>query len=150
MKKLPKFRGIPGKKKIIIVIALGLTIIVIFLIVAQFSQNDDKKLNEEVVQKIDNLKQNENVTCQNVIDELGGAETDKLEIENRKTVLESQMSCFASERQFDQAIAAAEQLKELYSAESNSAEVERIDSAIKDMQATKQKEEAETNGSDVE
>lgn len=150
MKKLPKFRGLPAKKKIIIVVALVLTIIVIFLVVTQFSQNDDKKLNEEVVQKIDNLRQDDNVTCQNVIDELGGAETDKLEIENRKTVLESQMSCFASERQFDRAIAAAEQLKELYSAESNTAEVERMDSAIKDMQATKQKDEAEANGSDVE
>lgn len=150
MRKLTKIEDVIVKKIIIVVVVMGILAASVLLIMSVIKSSENKKLNKEIVHKIEKIQQNEEATCQDFISELGNTTTEGLKAENKKTVLESRMSCYASERDFNKSIAAAEQLREVYRSESNTAEVERLDRAIEEMKIIQSREETGTGSANDE
>lgn len=157
MKNLPKLKlRVPNKlvpktrrSKIICLALILLAVSVMVVGTVLFSkQNKEQAKDKEVAQKIEKMDQNEDLTCREVVDEVGSTPADELgNLEIKKELLERQMACLADQQQLDSALEAAEKLKEIYSSQSDSRNVRRIDNRIEDMKAVIEQDKAETEQS---
>lgn len=116
----------PYSKKKIIFIAVGLVIIFMagFGLVNYFGPN--KKQEREIAQKLEVLAK-EGAMCEKVVQEIGSYTTKNTDNrEDQVVLLEKQMLCFANELQFDKALKSAEELKDIYTQNSDTSNIERI------------------------
>lgn len=133
------------RKTILIALALILVFAAGGLWFANQSGAPQKK-NKEIVQKLENLNKKEEANCGEVIRELGSTPASDLKNdEDRIDLLNKQMFCFSDQKKFDPALAAAEQLKQIYTNKNDQKNLIKINRYIEELKENKK--DVETDGS---
>lgn len=140
------FNSLTVKKKLILTALAILLIGGVYLSFTQIKTASNNTKEQHVVKELDNLKSKENLTCEEVINKIGGLSADNIkDIQKKTEFLQRQIYCFSDQLMYDRAIAAAEELKAVYQKEGNTELAERTDAAISEMSAIKKEIEAENN-----
>lgn len=144
MKKFPKLnlsgakKFVPKSRRALIVAAaillfaagIGATIA---LLTSDSSQNKDK----EITQNLQSLNK-EQADCKQIIDKIGSLSADQAKsYESKVELLKKQSECFAESYQFDNAISATNQLKELYNSKGDNDNAARMEKRTKDLESVK-------------
>jgi hypothetical protein len=125
------------KRKMLLLGILLISLLFIYGIVKHYSDRKaNTRQNQELVEKLEGINKS-GVTCDTVVKEVGDESPDQYELSTQKELLEQQMLCYADIRQLDDAIEAAEKLRDIYTRESNTEEVARIEANIYGWQDSK-------------
>ncbi|HYF97153.1 MAG TPA: hypothetical protein VD947_03905 [Patescibacteria group bacterium] len=134
---------IPNTKRGIIIFIIFLSLVILGGLLLANYLSSDKKQERDISQKIETLNE-ENSSCEQVIDDIGNYSTDNTDKEeDKKVLLEKQMLCFGDARQYDKAISVGEELKEFYNSRSDSDNTRRIEMQIQGLKEVKKYHEEE-------
>jgi hypothetical protein len=126
------------KSRALLLIVLLILVIGGGLIIANYLGSSDKKQEQEISQKLENLNNKEDLTCDDIIKEIGSYSPESTgNEEDKRALLERQMVCFTGQQQYDKAIFAAETLQDFYNARSDSSNADRIEQEIQDLKSLK-------------
>lgn len=144
MKSVDKLRLLWGNSKIRIISLLILSILLVAIIAAGvilvYRQSKDNR-DQQMAEKLDDLN-NENVSCERTVSEIGSELVDNYSRPVQKKLLSLQLTCQSKLGNNEEAIRAGEKLKSMYDSEGDDYKARMTGLTIENVKTNKTLEES--------
>jgi hypothetical protein len=124
----------------VFLVVIGLLLCAALVGLFLYNKNTDRQQREKV-EKINSLN-NESVSCDQVVSEIGNESPDGYDSSTKKMLLTQQMACYSKLENNDKALAAGEKLKALYASERDDYKVRMIELTMENIKSSSKAEES--------